>query len=67
MACRRSYEALEEKKSWTLKSRTAQTLGSGERKFSERESMGFRVKRRDSWIFIDRGSKRIAVLAQGGK
>ena len=49
MRVERSFEALEEEESWTLISRTESTLGSGERKFSERESMGFRVKRRDSW------------------
>ena len=40
----RSFEALEEEESWALKSRAERTLGSGERKFIERESMGFRVK-----------------------
>ena len=40
----RSFEALEEEESWALKSRAERTLGSGERKFIERESTGFRVK-----------------------
>ena len=45
----RSFEALEEEESWTLKSWAERTLGSGERESlaKERESMGFIVKRRD--------------------
>ena len=44
----RSFHGSEKEESWTLKSRAEQTLGSGERKLSEKKSMQFRVKRCDS-------------------